>query len=1189
MTYSCNHALFPAALILAMASPALHAADGTWLGTSGNWSDSGTWVDGIVADGTGFTASFTGVDITANQTITIDTPRTIGNITFTDATAASNNLILSGSEALTLDVAAGAPLVDVTQSGRTITLSSPMAGADGLAKSGAGQLILSGDNTGFSGPVTVNGGILNLGNTGALGTASGIALAGGTRLIPSVDGVTITAPIALGAAGTTATINAPAFGTGGGNIFNVNVEGAISGDGNLTLLGTQGSNVYGTVVLKAANTYAGTTLMTCDIANNNKNIFVRLATHNGLPTTTVLTMDGNSGSGSGRTCGLNLDGFNQTLAGLTNITRNLRTQRIYSSSAATLTIDNSDDYTFSGLIGTGGTNVALTKNGTGTFTLTRVNTYTGATTINNGSLVGVTGGSSAASAVTVGNPAGTLGISINNNANVWTCSSLTFTAAGGLRFDYGAIAPSDTVAPLVVTGAADFTATPTVIVGGSSLVTLPLGSYPLMTWGSVTGTVPTDVVLPPTMDGTLTVTGNTLYLNVTKASALPVFWATGDGAWDIDISANWKDSAGGFSTYEENLAGSASVVFEDLQSGPGAAIAVNLPADVKPADTTIDNTGKNFSFSGPGIIGGTGGLTKNGSAIVTMSLANTYAGATVISNGTFKLGTAQAIPDGAGKGNLTLDGTLDLNGFSETVNGLSGFGSIDTLAGGSPVLTVGNANSSGTFDGIIGNTAGTLGLVKTGSGTLTLAGANTYAGNTEIAGGIVIANQATALGSGTVTFNGGTRLVVGNGLDLANDIIIGTNVGVAGRGLLEAAPISGTSTLSGDITINSGASAGGHFAAPTAGTVLDVRGAITSPATVSLRAGSVMFSGGGTGYAALGVSGTAMVGAANGIATTASVDLGAYGAAGTLDLNGLSQSLTGVTKGANAATIGNSSTASDSILTLTGTSTFAGVIQDAIGGGDKKLHLAVASGSLTLAGANSYSGNTTVESGATLALADNAQLKFVLGATSGTSNSLTGAGTATLDGDFVIDTTAADALTSGTWTLEDVAGLAGAYGATFTVAGFTDAGGDKWTKANGATTYTFDEATGVLTLTAGGFTSWISGTFAGGATVPLDQQGEDADFDKDGISNLLEYALAGQDPTVPNPVAGTTVGNQVSFAKRPDATGLSYVIQESTDLGDQDAWAEVGSYDENSASTISHTLTPGSPARNFVRLLVTQN
>jgi len=124
-------------------------------------------------------------------------------------------------------------------------------------------------------------------------------------------------------------------------------------------------------------------------------------------------------------------------------------------------------------------------------------------------------------------------------------------------------------------------------------------------------------------------------------------------------------------------------------------------------------------------------------------------------------------------------------------------------------------------------------------------------------------------------------------------------------------------------------------------------------------------------------------------------------------------------------------------------------------------------GILTLSGRNNYSGNTTVSAG-TLILADDASLGFTLGNNSGVNNSLTGTGTATLAGDFVINTTAADALTSGSWTLENVSTLTGPYSSTFTVIGFTDAGDDKWTKVNGGKTYTFDEDTGILTLTSGG-------------------------------------------------------------------------------------------------------------------------
>jgi hypothetical protein len=69
--------------------------------------------------------------------------------------------------------------------------------------------------------------------------------------------------------------------------------------------------------------------------------------------------------------------------------------------------------------------------------------------------------------------------------------------------------------------------------------------------------------------------------------------------------------------------------------------------------------------------------------------------------------------------------------------------------------------------------------------------------------------------------------------------------------------------------------------------------------------------------------------------------------------------------------------------------------------------------------------------------------------------------------------------------------------------------------------------------------------------------------DNDGVSNLLEYAIAGMDPTVSDPSPGTLTGNTLSFDKRqPLATDIAYAIEESTDLGVTDLWEEVAANGE---------------------------
>jgi hypothetical protein len=122
-----------------------------------------------------------------------------------------------------------------------------------------------------------------------------------------------------------------------------------------------------------------------------------------------------------------------------------------------------------------------------------------------------------------------------------------------------------------------------------------------------------------------------------------------------------------------------------------------------------------------------------------------------------------------------------------------------------------------------------------------------------------------------------------------------------------------------------------------------------------------------------------------------------------------------------------------------------------------------------------------------------------------------------------------------------------------------------------------------LTISSG-FSSWIAGTFANG-TVPGAQQGANDDPDGDGVSNLLEYAVAGFDPTVGNASPGTFSGNALSFDKRqPLAADLTYSIEESTDLGSTDPWSPV-TPTVNNSTTISYTL-PGGPPTDFLRLKV---
>lgn len=235
-----------------------------------------------------------------------------------------------------------------------------------------------------------------------------------------------------------------------------------------------------------------------------------------------------------------------------------------------------------------------------------------------------------------------------------------------------------------------------------------------------------------------------------KTSTLEFTGASAAGSTDRQVQVGGPSGVGGATILNNNADSAYSLTF--------ANAAFNVPVAAPLARSlTLGgiNTGNNQIEGVIADNSGTGkilGVVKSGSGTWILSGANTYTGNTTVSAGTLQLGAAGVLPDGSGKGNVSVTGTLDLNTYSETINGLSGAGVVDTVAGGTPTLAVGGNDQTSTFSGVIKNTAGTLALSKTGTGALTLSGPNTYTGATLISGGtlLVNGNQSTATGAVTV-------------------------------------------------------------------------------------------------------------------------------------------------------------------------------------------------------------------------------------------------------------------------------------------------------------------------------------------------------------------------------------------------------------------------------------------------------
>ncbi len=607
------------------------------------------------------------------------------------------------------------------------TLSSSSSGST-LTKNGTGTFTLSGDNSSFQGEIFVNAGTLIASNSGALGTstyetrvASGatldvranigaepIVLNGGTLSTPT-DSFDLSGAITLGANSIISV----------GNLMQLRLFGVID-DGSGTYGITKTGN--GNITLAGSNTYGGATNIDAG------SLLLRYS--NVIPDTSAVSL----ASGTN----FYMSNYNDTIGSLSGAGN-------VNLGSGTLTISTGGT-TFSGAIHGSGN---LVKDGTGTFTLSGNNSYTGTTTINDGSLQ-----------IGAGSTTGTLG---TGNIILSGSSILKFNRSGSLtvanNISGDGYLSKDGLSTLTLSGNNSYTKT-TIINGGELIVTsnTGLGATGFAGRTSIVngaldlknvsvGDEYISIALGGTLktsSGTSSLTGDvnvgtSIVIDVSSGAQLTLSGKLDDGDTLLPQSTSKNGAGTLIITNNTNDYGSTVINAGTLQVGNGGTTGVLGGGDVTNNGILIFNRNNTLTFDK--IVSGTGNVIQQGSGTTTLSGENTYTGTTTINNGILQAGVNNALSNATAV--TVASGTYDLNNYSDTIGSLSGSGSV-TL--GSGTLTTGASNSTTTFSGVISETGN---LVKTGTGTFTLSGNNTYNGSTTINDGTIKLGKTNALPTNT--------------------------------------------------------------------------------------------------------------------------------------------------------------------------------------------------------------------------------------------------------------------------------------------------------------------------------------------------------------------------------------------------------------------------------------------------------
>ncbi|HEX4263422.1 MAG TPA: autotransporter-associated beta strand repeat-containing protein [Verrucomicrobiae bacterium] len=299
----------------------------------------------------------------------------------------------------------------------------------------------------------------------------------------------------------------------------------------------------------------------------------------------------------------------------------------------------------------GGTG-SLTKIGNGILSLSGGNTYTGTTTVSNGTLALVTGALNGGGAVVVGDGAA---LSVTNLGGPISVSGLTLggSATNTLQFSFPGGNPGSA---FIVAGTLTVNSYSAIDISGAGLTA---GSFPLVNFTTASGLANIHLrSLPPGVSASLSTAGSSVQLVVSSVGKTLAWSGSVDNNWDTS-TLNWANLANGNSpaSYAQSGGFGDLVTFDDtLASNPN----VNLALAVSPVTMTLNNNGAVYTFTGPGKITGPGNVIKGGFQSVTFGTMNDYSGGTVLNAGTIYMGADQVLGTGTATlnlGTLASDGT----------------------------------------------------------------------------------------------------------------------------------------------------------------------------------------------------------------------------------------------------------------------------------------------------------------------------------------------------------------------------------------------------------------------------------------------------------------------------------------------------------------------------------------------------